>query len=51
MTLKIVTVSAGVGFALGGVLVASYYSKRELEKVSQRKCRTTGCILWLYGQF
>ena len=33
MTLKIMTLVAGVVFALGGILVASYYSKRELEKV------------------
>jgi uncharacterized membrane protein YdjX (TVP38/TMEM64 family) len=33
-TLKIVTIIAGVGFAAGGVFVASYYSKRELERVS-----------------
>ena len=33
-TLKIVTIVAGVGFAAGGVFVASYYSKRELERVS-----------------
>lgn len=34
MTLKIVTIVLGVVFAAGGVFVASYYSKRELERVS-----------------
>jgi len=41
MTMKIVTIVAGVAFAVSGVAVASYYSKRELEMVSQAKPRRT----------
>lgn len=33
-TLKIVTIAFGVLFAVAGVCVASYYSKKELERVS-----------------
>jgi len=33
-TLRIVTIVTGVLFAAGGLFVASYYSKRELDRVS-----------------
>lgn len=34
-TLRLVTIVAGVVFAASGVFVASYFSKRELDRVSQ----------------
>ena len=38
LTLKIVTIVLGVVFAASGVFLVSYYSQRELERVSVARC-------------
>jgi hypothetical protein len=38
LTLKIVTIVLGVVFAAGGIFLVSYYSQRELERVSVPSC-------------